>query len=165
MFLARDGGEDRLLYSHLYRLRVQNSRHIRRVHLGEEAPVPGVYEYAWQVQDALLHVNRHGPAYAEGRGSPHHVPRMFLSHGRIAGSDRFRSDGPGQVLCRYLPVAVHEDDERVFMLVLHDERFDGFVLVASQFAGGHGRSSPLFVFIRAEGKDDAVLFEGADGRS
>ena len=59
---------------------------------------------------------------------------MALRHLRLAGRDFLGADLARQALGGDLAVAVHKDDQRLGVLVLHHQRLDHGVLVQPQLA-------------------------------
>ena len=69
------------------------------------------------------------------------------------------ADLAGEILGRDLAVAVHENDERLLVLILHHEGLDDVVMVKSAGGSGKRRAAVLDVFVRLFFKGDLVFLE------
>ena len=95
-----------------------------RVDLHDKATAAAVDGDLGQLQDALLDIHRHGAARAKRRSAANLVAAVAFGHGRLAWLHGFDANLPRQLPGGDFAVAVHEDDERAGVLVLHDEGFD-----------------------------------------
>lgn len=60
---------------------------------------------------------------------------MLAGPRRVAWIDGFDGQDPGKGFGGHLSVAMHENDERISVFVLHHERLDDQVLVHPQIPG------------------------------
>ena len=73
------------------------------------------------------------------------------------------ADLSGEVLRGDLAVAVHQDDQRSGVLILHDERLDHMMMINPAGRGGQRRTAVLDVFVGLFLKGNVVLPEPLGG--
>ena len=81
----------------------------------------------------------------------------------LAGRNMLGADLSGEVLRGDLAVAVHQDDQRSGVLVLHDERLDHMMMINPAGRGGQRRTAVLDVFVGLFLKGNVVLPEPLGG--
>ncbi|EXI70494.1 MAG: hypothetical protein AW07_04034 [Candidatus Accumulibacter sp. SK-11] len=89
---------------------------------------------------------------------------MALRDLRPAGNDRLHRQPARELLCRHLAVPVHENDQRLPALILHDQRLDHRVFVDAEFAAAGRRSTALLVGVRVIREVGAGGAQQADRR-
>ena len=90
-----------------------------------------VNEDVIQIQNRLLNINRHLLTGTKGAGTAHHVTGISLRLFGLTGGNMLDADLTGQILRGDFAVAVHQNDERLSVFILHDERFDNLMMVQS----------------------------------
>ena len=90
----------------------------------------------WAVEDCFLDVNLHPLAGAERRRAAHMVSRVPISRFRRAGLNRLAAAYAGELLDRYLSVAMHYANERFLGLIFKDNRLQYGMMIYSKLSGG-----------------------------
>ena len=111
----------------------------RRRHRRADAAMPGVYVDARQIEDGRFDINLHPLFRTERRSSPDMIAGMAVGDLRRTGRDRLDASRAGEILERNLLVAVHQADERLFRLILQNDRLDGglgFAPMRARYGGG-----------------------------
>ena len=88
------------------------------------ATAPAIEGDARKIQNAALNEYWHGPAQSERRSAAYQVAAVTLGCFHIAGFDMLGTDLSGQRLGGDIAVAMHQHDQGLGILVLHDQRFD-----------------------------------------
>ena len=83
----------------------------------------------------------------------------------MTDSDSLDPEVPGELAGGYLAVAVHQHDQRLPALVLHDQRLDYHALVHTQLAAAHRGTSARLVGVAVVGKHHAASPQYAHRRS
>jgi len=89
---------------------------------------------------------------------------VAVGHLGLARLHALGADLARQVLGRDRAVAVHQHDQRLGVLVLHDQGLDHGVLVQAQLACGFRGAAVLHVVIRVLGEGHSVGLEPLGGR-
>ena len=142
---------DRALNSHC----TQRADEHLWVELHQVAAPPAVDKDAGQRQDAALHVQRHGFFDAKGGGAAYLVGGVALGDIGLAGLYFFGVDAPSEVFGADGAISVHEDDEGLACVVLHDQGFNHGVLLRAQLLGGFCRAAVLDVVVGVGSVGDA----------
>ena len=95
-----------------------------RLDADEITTPPAVDANARQLKNARLHEHRHGLAHPEGRRAADLVTAVPLRHLGLARLHLLARDLPGQLLQAHRAVAMHQHDQRLGVLVFHDQRLD-----------------------------------------
>jgi len=98
-----------------------------------------------QLQHRVLHIHLKWLACAKGRGAAHKIATVLLGVFGRAGLDGFYAQMPGQRLCGYLHVTMHQNDEWGFGIGFHEEGFDDSVFRNPEGLGGVGGATTLGV--------------------
>ena len=96
-------------------------------------------------QDALLDEDRHRLLGAKRTGAADQEASVPIGDLWFAGLYLLATGLPGQLLGGHLAIAVHQHDEWLGVLVLHDQRFHDGVLVDVQFPRRDLGPAVLFV--------------------
>ena len=83
---------------------------------------------------------------------------MLAGDGRIAGDDGSDAQQPRQLPGRYLAVAVHEHDQRLPAVVLHDQGFNHAMLVYPETGRAVGGSAAFLIAVEMAGEIAIVVF-------
>jgi hypothetical protein len=131
----------------------------------EEAAVATVDEDLRESEDGAFNVDRKGFSCAEGRGATDLVAGVALRDFGLAGFDGFCADLAGEIFEADLAITVHEDDERVGVLILHDKGLHDMMLVGVELTGRFGGTAMLNMVVEMLGEGDVVLAEERGGGS
>ena len=131
----------------------------------EEAAVATVDEDLREREDGAFNVDRKGFSGAEGRGATDLVAGMALRDFGLAGFDGFCADLSGEIFEADLAITVHEDDEGVGVLILHDKGLHDMMLVGVELTGRFGGTAMLNIVVEMLGEGDVVLAEERGGES
>lgn len=118
-----------------------------------------------QAEDAALDEDGKGLASAEGGCAADLIPGVALGDVRFARFDFFGGDLAGERFEADLKIAMHEDHQRLGVLILHDEGFDDSVLVHTELAGGFGGAAVFDVVVDVLGEGHGVFAEKGGRRS
>ena len=139
------------------------SNFCRGVDLHHEPPFAAVDEDALQVEDGGLGVHRKPRACPEGADAAHQVAGVALGILHVARLHPLHAQLPGELLGGHLPVAVHEDDEGLMVLLLHDERLDHAVFGYVKALRHMMRPPVIRKGIQVSREIDLLLAEEANG--
>ena len=131
----------------------------------EESAVATVDEDLREGEHGAFDVDRKGFSGAEGRGTTDLVAGLALRDFGLAGFDGFCADLTGEIFEADLAITVHEDDEGVSVLILHDKGLDDVMLVGVELTGGCGGAAMLDILVEILGEGDVVLAEECGGGS
>ena len=132
----------------------QLAQHARRD--ADQVAAPAAVDAdAVELEDRRLDVDRHRLPGRERRRAADLVAARPLGRLGRARLDALGADRARQVLGADLAVAVHQDDQRLALLVLHDERLDDRVLVDAELARRLGRAAVLEVVVDVLAEGDA----------
>jgi hypothetical protein len=131
----------------------------------EEAAVATVDEDLRDGEDGAFDVNRKRFSGAEGRGATDLVAGVALRDFGLAGFDGFCADLSGEIFEADLAITVHEDDEGLGVLILHDKGLDDVMLVGAELTGRLGGAAMLDIVVEMLGEEDVVLAEESGGGS
>ena len=123
-------------------------------HRSANAAVTSVYVNPRQIENGRFDINLHPLFRAERRSSPDMIAGMAIGDFRRAGRDRLDASRAGEILERNLPVAVHQADERLFRLILQNDRLNSRVMIYPQFSRALRRSSMRSVIVGEQFKID-----------
>ncbi len=107
---------------------------------------------ARQIEDGLLHVNRHLFSRAKRRGSADKIAGVPVCGIRRAWGDGFDTDNAGQFFGRNLHVSMHQNHERLLFIIFHDKRLDDGMLVYLKLTGTDLCAAMFFVRVRMIGE-------------
>ena len=116
-------------------------------------------------EDGSFDVDRKAFSSAEGGGATDLVAGVALRDLGLAGFDGFCADLAGEIFEADLAITVHEDDEGVGILILHDKGLHDVMLVGVELTGRFGGAAMLDIVVEMLGEGDVVLAEERGGGS
>ncbi len=108
-------------------------------------------------QDRSFHENGECFAQAKGRSAADLITAVTLRPLRLAGLHALGADLTSQSFQADLLVTVHQDDQWIRVLILHDQSFNHRVLGNTQLPRGFGGAAMLNVIVKVFGEGDGVL--------
>src|SRR5258708_31165517 len=121
-------GAGLLLQRHVNKRGGKRAQELRRIHPQQVAAPAAVDVDARQLEDRTLQVDGHALSRAEGRRAADEIAGMARGDLRLARRDALRVRLARELLGGDLAIAVHQDHERIAVLVFHDERLHHLVL-------------------------------------
>ncbi len=85
------------------------------------------------------------------------VTAVSLGDVRLTGFDAFGANLTSQILQANLAVTMHEDDEWMRFLILHDERFDNLMLGNAELPGRFRGAAVFNIIVDVLGERYGVL--------
>ena len=119
----------------------------------------------WKRQDAALGIDGQKFARAKRGSAAHLVAGVSLRNFRFARFHFFRSNLPREILQANLAIPMHQDEQRLRILVLHHESLDDGMLVNAQLLRGLGGASTLYVIVEMLGETYVLLAKIRSRRS
>src|SRR5215468_3363876 len=146
-------------------LRVEQlGEHLWR-NLYQEAAAAAVDVDGGQFENRALGINRQVFARTEGRSAADLIAGVAFRGFGFARLDLLCADLPGKIFQAYLTVAMHQDDERLGVLILHDQSLHHGVLIRAKLPRRFAGPAMLDVVVEVHGEADIIFSKKRRGRS